>query len=141
MTNTAMDIFKQDAYATHLGLEIVEMGEGSSIVKMPIQPFHLNGGGRVHGGALISLADQAMAAAAIGSGNYGSAISVQMNFMKGASKGTLWARGTELSSGRSIRHYRVDVEDDDGNLIGSFQGTVYIMPNPEKLLKKSAEND
>lgn len=139
MTNTAMDIFKQDAYATHLGLEIVEMKEGSSVVKMPIQPFHLNGGGRVHGGALLSLADLALAAAAISRGDYGSGISVQMNFMKGASRGTLWARGTELSSGRSIRHYRVDVEDDDGNLVGSFQGTIYIMPNPEKLLKKQHE--
>lgn len=139
MTNTAMDIFKQDAYATHLGLEIVEMRGGSSVVKMPIQPFHLNGGGRVHGGALLSLADLALAAAAISRGDYGSGISVQMNFMKGASQGTLWARGTELSSGRSIRHYRVDVEDDDGNLVGSFQGTIYIMPNPEKLLKKQHE--
>ena len=136
MTTTAMDIFKQDNYAAHLGLEIVEISEGSSLVKMPIKPFHLNGGGRVHGGVLLSLADQAMAAAAISRGDYGSAISVQMNFMKGAMEGTLWARGTELSTGRSIRHYQVSVEDDDQNLIGSFQGTVYVMQNPDKLLKK-----
>jgi len=137
MTSTAMDIFKQDAYAAHLGLEIVDMGAGSSLVKMEIKPFHLNGGGRVHGGALLSLADLALAVAAISRGDYGSAISVQMNFMKGATKGTLWARGTELSSGRSIRHYQVSVEDDEQNLIGSFQGTIYVMPNPDKLLKKT----
>jgi len=136
MTRTVMDILKQDSYAAHLGLEIVESNEGSSLVKMPIKPFHMNGGGRVHGGALMSLADLAMAAAAISRGDYGSGISVQMNFMKGAKEGTLWARGTELSSGRSIRHYQVSVEDDDQNLIGSFQGTVYVMQNPEKLLNK-----
>ena len=136
MTTTAMDIFKQDAYAEHLGIEIVEMNEGCSVVKMPIKPFHLNGGGRVHGGALLSLADLALASAAISRGDYGSAINVHMNFMKGVAEGTLWARGTELSAGRSIRHYQVIVEDDNQRLIGNFQGTVYVMQNPEKLLKK-----
>lgn len=139
MTGTAMDVFKQDNYAAHLGLEIVEINEGSSLVKMPIKPFHLNGGGRVHGGALLSLADLALAAAAISRGDYGSAVSVQMNFMKGATEGTLWARGIELSSGRSIRHYQVSVEDDNQTLIGSFQGTVYLMQNPDKLLNKSQQ--
>ena len=141
MPNTAMDVFKQDAYAAHLGLEIVEMAAGSALVKMPIKPFHLNGGGRVHGGALLSLADLALAAAAISRGDYGSAISVQMNFMKGATQGTLWARAVELSTGRSIRHYQVGIENDDQQLIASFQGTIYVMQNPEKLLRKESEND
>ena len=140
MTSTAMDIFNQDAYAEHLGIEIVEMSEGSSLVKMPIKPFLLNGGGRVHGGALLSLADMALASAAISRGDYGSAISVQMNFMKGAKQGTLWARGKELSQGRSIRHYLISVEDDEQNLIGSFQGTVYLMQDPGKLLKKPSQD-
>lgn len=134
---TALDIFNRDAYAKHLGIELVEAADGSALVKMEIKPFHLNGGGRVHGGALLSLADFALAASAISRGDYGSAVSVQMNFMKGVGEGTLWARGEELSHGRSIRHYRITVEDDQQTLIGSFQGTVYIMQNPEKLLKQS----
>ncbi|MBL4623145.1 MAG: PaaI family thioesterase [Immundisolibacteraceae bacterium] len=136
MTNQAMEIFSRDAYSAHLGIELIESADGNSLVKMPIQPFHLNGGGRVHGGALLSLADFALAAAAISRGDYGSAVSVQMNFMKGAGEGTLWARGEELSQGRSIRHYRVTVEDDAQTLIGSFQGTVYLMQDPSKLLNQ-----
>jgi len=135
MTTTAMEILKQDAYARFLGIETVETGDGTALLQMPIRPCLLNSGGRVHGGAIMSLADMAFATAAVTRGEYGSGISVHVNYMKGATSGTLWARAVELSRGRTIGHYQVSVEDDDQNLIASFQGTLSIMPNPNKLLK------
>ncbi len=124
---TAMEILKQDAFANHLGIETVETGEGTALLQMPIRPCLLNGGGRVRGGAIMLLADMTFATAAITRGDYGSGISVQVNYMRGATSGTLWARAVELSRGRKIGHYQVSVEDGDQNLIASFQGTLYVM--------------
>ncbi len=46
-----------------LGMEIIKAGEGHAKLTMPFQIKHCQGGGIMHGGALASLADTAVAMA------------------------------------------------------------------------------
>ena len=46
-------------YGNYLGISIDEYKDGIAKCSVEIKPFHLNNGGRVHGGLLTSLADTA----------------------------------------------------------------------------------
>ena len=61
---TAQEFFKNDLFATNAGVELIEIREGYSKAKLEIKPEHLNAGQRTQGGAIFTLADLALAAAA-----------------------------------------------------------------------------
>ncbi len=46
-------------YGDHLGIELISSEAGTAVCAVELKPFHLNNGGRVHGGLLTSLADTA----------------------------------------------------------------------------------
>lgn len=54
----------RDRYGELLGIEVVEVGEGRASVALTAGERHANFLGLVHGGAVFSLADAALAAAA-----------------------------------------------------------------------------
>jgi len=52
-------------FAGHLGIELVELGEGEAELRLPFRPELATMGDVVHGGAISSLVDTAAAAAAV----------------------------------------------------------------------------
>ena len=48
---------QDDAYAAHLGIELLALEPGYARARMPVKAFHGNMYGMVHGGAMFSLAD------------------------------------------------------------------------------------
>ena len=127
----AMERFVQgDQFARHLGIELVEWGEGRAITRLVIQPQHLNAVGLVHGGAIFSLADLAFAVASNSHGSSALAANANIAFVKAGREGTLTAEATEVALGSRLATYRVDVRDDAGDLVAAFQGTVYRSQRP-----------
>ena len=61
---TAQEFFKNDRFATNAGVKLIEIKEGYSKARLVITAEHLNAGGRTQGGAIFTLADLALAAAA-----------------------------------------------------------------------------
>jgi acyl-CoA thioesterase len=114
-----------DLFARHSGIELVEAGAGEALVRMKIQPYHFNGAGTVHGGAIFTLADFAFAVASNSHGQLAMGISTSMNFVKAPVSGTLYARASEQSRNAKLAAYSVTVTDDDGSTIAIFQGMVY----------------
>ena len=60
----AKAFFEKDYFAMGCGIQIDEVGEGTSKCSFEIETRHLNGGGIVQGGAIFTLADFAFAVAA-----------------------------------------------------------------------------
>ena len=54
-----IETLKMSPFGDHLGIELISMTEGKAVCAVELKPFHLNNGGRVHGGLLTSLADTA----------------------------------------------------------------------------------
>lgn len=123
--NNIKEFFKKDRFAEYIGIELVEAGPGTALAKLKIEDRHLNGVGIVHGGAVFSLADLAFAVASNSHGTISLAINADISFLKAISAGVLTARAWEVSRNTKLATYRIDVTDDDGNLIAAFQGTVY----------------
>ena len=61
---TPQEFFKKDLFAENAGVVLLEVREGYSKAKLEIKPEHHNAGARTQGGAIITLADLALAAAA-----------------------------------------------------------------------------
>ncbi|MFO1269822.1 MAG: hotdog fold thioesterase, partial [Rubrivivax sp.] len=88
---------------------------------------HMNFNGSCHGGVVFTLADTAFGLAANSHGMVAAGIDAHITFQQAAEVGqTLLARAHEVSRGRRLAVYRVDVTRDDGRPISSFTGTVYV---------------
>lgn len=120
-----LDIMKKDIFAQHLGIKIVEAGEGQARGEMLAEEIHLNSLGIVHGGAIFSLADTTFAAASNSHQATAVAVNVAISYCKVAHKGMLYAWAKEVSLNRKLATYLVEIKDHADNLIALFQGTVY----------------
>ena len=116
---------KNDRFAERTNVELLSVSPGHATAKMVLQPHHLNGLGSAQGGAIFTLADYAFAAAANSHGTVAVAINVSITFMTGAAAGTLWAEAREVSKNIKIGSYVVEVKDDQGELVATFQGLAY----------------
>jgi acyl-CoA thioesterase len=116
---------KNDRFAERTNVELLSVSPGHATAKMVLQPHHLNGLGSAQGGAIFTLADYAFAAAANSHGTVAVAINVSITFMKAAATGTLWAEAREVSKNFKIGSYVVEVKDDQGDLVATFQGLAY----------------
>jgi len=116
---------KNDLFARHNNIELLEAGEGRALASMKIEPYHFNGAGTVHGGAIFTLADFAFAVASNSHGKLAMGINTSVNFVKAAVRGTLYAEATEQSLNSKLASYSVMITDDDKETVAIFQGMVY----------------
>ncbi len=119
------DFFKNDRFARHSGIELLDIGKGYAKAKMAINDSHLNGVNLVHGGAIFTLADLVFAAASNSHGTVAVAINASIWFVKAAKQGTLFAEAKEVSCNPKLATYSIRVTDDSDELVASFEGMVY----------------
>ena len=118
--------FEKDIFARHCGIELIDAADGHAETRMNISGYHLNGLGRVHGGALFTLADLAFAAAVHSRRRVAVSINNSISYIKAASGKILTAEADELSSNHRIASYRVNILDETGEIIAVFQGLAYL---------------
>ena len=123
--DTVKRFFKNDKFAERANIELLSVSPGQARAKMTLHRHHMNGYGTVQGGAIFTLADFTFAAASNSHGTVAVAINVSITFMKAAATGTLWAEAREVSKNFKIGSYVVEVKDDQGDLVATFQGLAY----------------
>jgi acyl-CoA thioesterase len=120
------NFFKNDRFADHLGIELLEVSEGRAKAKMEIKDHHLNGVNIAHGGAVFSLADLAFAVASNSHKTVALSINVSISYLKASVAGeTLIAEAKEVSLNPKLATYEVRVTDEANDIIAIFLGTVY----------------
>jgi acyl-CoA thioesterase len=118
--------FKNDRFADHVGIELLEVSKGRAKAKMEIKEHHLNGVNIAHGGAIFSLADLAFAVASNSHRTVALSINVSISYLKASVAGdTLIAEANEVSLNPKLATYEVRVTDKANDLIAIFLGTVY----------------
>ena len=119
------NFFKNDTFAEHIGIELLEVSKGRAKAKMEIKDHHLNGINIAHGGAIFSLADLVFAVASNSHKTIALAINASISFLKAASGGTLVAEAKEVSLNPKLATYEIRVTNENNDLIAIFLGTVY----------------
>ena len=109
-----LDFFKNDIFAKNAGIILLEVRKGYSKAKLEIKAEHLNAGARTQGGAIFTLADLALAAAANSHGTLAFSLSSTITFLRASGPGdTLFAEARERYIGRSTGCYQVDITNQD----------------------------
>lgn len=118
--------FRNDRFAANTGVELLEVREGYAKASLTITPEHLNAGGRTQGGALFTLADLALAAAANAHGRLAFSLSSNITFLRTSGAGdVLYAEARERYIGRTTGYFQIDITKQDGRLIATFESSVF----------------
>ena len=128
---TPQEFFKNDRFADSVGIELTEVKEGYSKAQLTITDIHLNAGNRTQGGVLFTLADLALAAAANSHGTLAFSLSSNITFLRASGTGdTLYAEARERYTGRSTGYYQIEITNQRGELIATFESSVFRKSDP-----------
>lgn len=126
MEQAILEKVHDDPYAKHLGIQVEKVEEGYAVASMKVKEHMMNFHGAANGGAIFSLADVVFAVASNSYGQTAVGINVSINYMKAGKIGdVLRATAEETSRNPKLGHYRMRVENDQGELLATADGTVY----------------
>ena len=119
-------MMQHDLFSQWLGIEVLEIKEGYSKIKMTVREEMINGFGIVHGGIAFSLADSAFAFACNNRNVLSVALDTAINFLKPVSVGDiLTAEAKELHNGKSTGLYHITITNQNDHTVALFKGLCY----------------
>jgi acyl-CoA thioesterase len=120
------DMLHKDAFSQWLGIEVLEIREGYSKIKMMVRQEMMNGLNVVHGGIAFSLADSAFAFACNSRNNLSLALETSISFLKPVFVADeLIAEAKEIRNGKSTGVYLVEITNQHNQLVALFKGTCF----------------
>jgi acyl-CoA thioesterase len=124
--NVVNHMMENDLFSQWLGIEVLEVKEGFSKIKMTVRKEMINGFGIVHGGIAFSLADSAFAFACNNRNNLSVALDTSINFTKPVHVGDmLTAVAKELHNGKSTGLYHITITNQNDHVVALFKGTCF----------------
>lgn len=127
IVNTMM---ANDYFSQWLGIQVLQTGEGSSILQMTIRKEMLNGFGIAHGGITYSLADSALAFASNSHGQKAVSVETSISHIQSLKEGdVIIAEAKEEHCSNKIAVYSITVTKNQEK-VALFKGTVYRTSNP-----------
>ena len=115
-----------DLFSQWLGIELIDIKEGYSKIKMKVRQEMLNGLGIVHGGIAFSLADSAFAFACNSRNVLSVALDTSINFVKPTHPGDeITAEAREIHNGKSTGLYIITITNQHGHQVAIFKGTCF----------------
>jgi uncharacterized protein (TIGR00369 family) len=123
-------------FAALVGIELVEANAEVVRGRLPWAPERCTGGGLLHGGAVMALADSCGGACAflnLPEGAIGTAtIESKTNFLRGVREGAITASARPLHKGRTMAVIETEVVGDDGRLVAKVTQTqAFHYPRPQ----------
>ncbi len=119
-------MMKKDLFSQWLGVEVLEIREGYSRIRMTVRNEMLNGFGIVHGGIAFSLADSAFAFACNNRNILSVALDTAINFLKPVHVGDiLTAEAKEVHNGKSTGLYHISISNQKDHIVAIFKGTCF----------------
>ena len=124
-------IMQQDLFSQWLGIEVLEIKEGYSKIKMTVRKEMINGLGIVHGGIAFSLADSCFAFACNNRNVLSVALDTAINFIKPVYvDDKLTAEAKEIHNGKSTGLYHITISNQKNHVVALFKGTCFRTKRP-----------
>lgn len=119
-------MMETDLFSKWLGIQLIEIREGYSKIKMKVRHEMMNGLGIVHGGIAFSLADSSFAFACNNRNNLSVALDTSINFLKPVQPDDeLIAEAKEVHNGKSTGLYQVTITNQRDHVVAVFKGTCF----------------
>ena len=124
-------MMQNDLFSQWLGIEVLEIKEGYSKIKMVVRKEMVNGLGITHGGIAFALADSAFAFACNNRNNFSVALDTAINFIKPVHEGEeLIADAKEIHNGKSTGLYHISITNQRDHIVAFFKGTCFRTGKP-----------
>ena len=127
----------REPFAQEMKMELVELEDGYSVVKMVYDPDKMdNIYNRAHGGAIYALIDEAFETAGQTDGTVAVALNVNVTYVSSPKPGVvLEAEARQISQTQKTAGYEIKVTDQDGSLIATCQALAYRTGKPVPFLE------
>jgi uncharacterized protein (TIGR00369 family) len=118
-------------FAFALGVELLEVGDGSARISLPLRPEHLNIGGTVHGGIICTLVDVAVGVACHSLDPGGvrrpqATTELSVTFLRAGRAGPLACVARIRRRGSSLAVGEAEVTDGSGRLLAIGRATYLV---------------
>jgi acyl-CoA thioesterase len=118
-TMFAVDTASKDT----MGMELLSCEPGRAVMRMPVQPLHLNGHQICHGGFIFTLADSTFAFACNSHNRNAVAAGCSIEFLRPAHAGdVLTCEGVEQTLSGRHGIYDMRVSNQRGEVVAMFRG-------------------
>lgn len=116
----------EEAYAQKLGMRLVELERGRSVVEMKAGEDTTNILGMIHGGAIFSLIDEAFQTSCNSHGTIAVALNMTITYHQAPKlKSILRAESIEIHRSQKTASYEIRVKDEKNALIASCNALAY----------------
>ena len=117
------------ASKTTMGMELISVAPGRAVMRMAVQPLHLNGHQICHGGFIFTLADSTFAFACNSRNRNTVAAGCSIEFLKPAHEGdVLSCEGVEQMLQGRHGIYDLKVTNQRGEVVAMFRGKSAQIP-------------
>src|ERR671925_773767 len=109
-----------------LGIKILELSEGRSLLEMIVDPKHHNMSATMHGGIMADIADAAMGVAiatTISPEEDFTTMEMKVSFYRPHIKGPLRAEGTVAKRGKRVAFAEAVLTNEDKQIVAKANGT------------------
>ena len=128
-TQVARPLRIESSFCIEQGFELIDYGDGWTILACDVEPRHVNRHGNAHGGLLATLLDTSMGLAARTSGrveNLGTA-SLTVNYLKPAS-GRIAAHAHLRRCGRTLAFCEAEIRNDINEVVATASAVFAVAP-------------
>ena len=115
----SINTLHQNTAVSHMGIEFMEIGADFMVARMPVDARTLQPYGRLHGGAMVLLAEtlgSCAAVSAVPDKQLAVGIEVNANHLRSARSGHVTGTCRPIHVGRNTHVWQVEIRDDEGAL-------------------------
>lgn len=124
--NIVRQLYEKDAFTQWLGIQVLEVKQGTCILQMTIRKEMLNGFAIAHGGITYSVADTALAFSSNTQGRKSVSIETSISHTEPLKEGdVITASAEEISLSNKIGIYQITIKNQHDKTVALFKGTVY----------------
>jgi len=117
---------ENEPYAKKMGIRVIKIEDGYSLVEMAMTEEMENIFGMIHGGAIFSLIDAAFEIAGNSQGVVSVALNMNITYIKPAQAGeTLRAEAKEIASSGRTASFDIQVTNDKNEIIAVCSALLY----------------
>jgi acyl-CoA thioesterase len=120
---------KISPFGEHLGVEVLEVKDGFSRVRLPYRDELTNPHGKLHGGAIASVADTAMAVAVgsiLGEPGRHATVKLEIKYKAPVADGEIIAEATVMRRKKSVFLGEAIVKDGNGQVVAIATATFMV---------------
>jgi len=113
-----------------LGVVVEKLSQESVVLRLPFRPDFIQGGGMIAGGIIATLADEAMAHAALANLNPGettATIEMNIRYLKGCASGDITATASLIKKGRRVITLQADVINESNQSVAQAGASFMVL--------------